>query len=212
VGKSSDFFGRAAAKFKPQPRVLVLCEDSKSALNYLVEASRRFRSHTLVKVAHVGRTDPLGIVEEAISNPNRKKFDKVYCVIDRDAHPSFDTAIKRAKQHKDFVQIVPSYPCYEFWLFLHFKFTRAPINAAGNQSAGARMTKKLRAQPGMASYEKGSVTFLFDQLFDRLPGAKKNAVRARKAAIEDQEMNPSTDMDLLIDELERLGTPLLVPR
>jgi hypothetical protein len=74
------------------------------------------------------------------------------------------------------------------------------------------MTKKLRAQPGMASYEKGSVTFLFDQRFDRLPGAKKNAVRARKAAIEDQEMNPSTDMDLLIDELERLGTPLLVPR
>jgi RloB-like protein len=174
VGKSSDSFGRAAAKFKPQPRVLVLCEDSKSALNYLVEASRHFRSHTIVKVAHGGRTDPLGIVEEAIWSLKREKFEKIYCVIDRDAHETFD--------------------------------------AAGNQSSGARMTKKLRAQPGMSSYEKGSLTFVFDQLFDRLPSAKKNAVRAREAAIEDQEMNPSTDMDLLIDELDRLGTPLLVPR
>jgi RloB-like protein len=212
VGKSSDSFGRAAAKFKPQPRVLVLCEDSKSALNYLVEASRHFRSNTIVKVAHVGRTDPLGIVEEAISNPNRKKFDKVYCVIDRDAHESFDTAIKRAKQHKDFVQIVSSYPCYEFWLFLHFKFTRAPINAVGNRSAGARMAKMLRAQPGMAGYEKGLAASVFSQLIDRLPIARRNAARTQKAAIDEQQMNPSTEMDVLIDALERLGTPLLVTR
>lgn len=208
MGKSSNSFKRGAARFKPQPRVLILCEDTKSALNYLIDAARHFRSYAVVKVAHCGRTDPLGIVEEAIRK--RGNFERVYCVIDRDSHESFNAALNMARQFEKNVSTVPSYPCYEFWLLLHFEFTRRPITAIGECSAGARMLSELRTHGGMTGYEKGANTSVFDQLLGRLPTARANAAAAIIAAHAEREMNPSTEIHLLINELERLGVPVLL--
>lgn len=205
MAKSSESFRRRGARFKPQPRVLVLCEDSKSALNYLQDAARHFRSHAVVKVAHCGRTDPIGIVEEAIGS--RHNFEVIYCVIDRDSHESFDQALLRARAFGESIKVVPSYPCYEFWLLLHFRFTRAPITAVGTQSSGARMMAVLRSEAGMDDYEKGSSRSIFDHLLDLLPLARDNAARALVATLVEQEMNPSTELHELIAVLERLGLP-----
>ena len=109
MAKPAASFKRGVARFKPQPRVLVLCEDAKSALNYLVDAARHFRSYAVVKVAHCGKTDPIGIVEEAIRV--RNSFDKIFCVIDRDSHESFEAALNRSHQFSKNVSIVRSYPC-----------------------------------------------------------------------------------------------------
>lgn len=209
MAKSSESFKRGGARFKPQPRVLVLCEDSKSALNYLQDAARHFRSQAVVKVAHCGRTDPIGIVEEAIAS--RRNYEVTFCVIDRDSHESFDEALRRAREFRDSIKIIPSYPCYEFWLLLHFRFTRAPAVAVGVHSAGARMAAALRAEDGMAAYEKGSSHSVFHQLLGRLEVARGNATRAHAAALAELEMNPSTELHLLITELERLGEPVPVP-
>ena len=189
----------------------MLCEDSKSALKYLQDAARHFRSHAVVKIAHCGRTDPIGIVEEAISL--RRNFEITFCVIDRDSHESFDAALLRAAEFGGSIKVLPSYPCYEYWLVLHFRFTRAPVASVGAQSAGNRMAAALRLEAGMADYEKGSSHSAFDRLLDRLPIAMVNAARALDAAIEEQEMNPSTKLHLLISEFERLGvpTPVVVP-
>ncbi len=205
MAKSSESFRRRGARFKPQPRVLVLCEDSKSALRYLQDAARHFRSHAVVKVAHCGRTDPIGIVEEAISSVHN--FEVTYCVIDRDSHESFDQALLRARGFDGSIKVVPSYPCYEFWLLLHFRFTRAPIAAVGAQSSGARMVAVLRSEEGMDDYEKGSTKSIFDHLLDLLPVAKDNAARVLVAALVEQEMNPSTELHALIEVFERLGLP-----
>jgi hypothetical protein len=205
MAKSSHSFRRGGARFKPQPRVLILCEDSKSALSYLQDASRHFRSHVVVQIAHCGRTDPLGIVEEAIAQ--RKDFEVIYCVIDRDDHESFESAMVRSRDFVGKIKVVASYPCYEFWLLLHFRFTRAPVRAAGGQSAGARMLAALRAEPGMQQYAKGSVTSVFEQLLHRLPTAMTHAAQALAGAQVDQEPNPSTELHFLISELERLGLP-----
>ena len=207
MGRPASSFRRVAPRFNPQPRVLVLCEDERSALSYLNDAARHFRSYALVKIAHCGRTDPLGIINEAIKT--RGSFDRVFCVIDRDSHESFKAALNRASAFRQSIRIFPSYPCYEFWLLLHFRFTRSPVVAAGAQSAGARMASELRTQEGMAGYDKGSATSVFGQLLPRLPDARANAARALAAAKSEQEMNPSTEMHLLIDELERLGAPML---
>lgn len=185
----------------------MLCEDTKSALNYLQDAARRFRSHAVVKIAHCGRTDPIGIVEEAIAS--RRNFDMTFCVIDRDSHESFDNALLRAAEFGDSITVLPSYPCYEYWLLLHYRFTRAPVASVGAQSAGTRMAAALRAEDGMAAYEKGSSNSIFDRLLDRLPIATVNAVRALDAATAEQEMNPSTKLHLLILEFQRLGVPTL---
>lgn len=205
MAKSSESFKRSGARFKPQPRVLVLCEDSKSALSYLQDAARHFRSHAVVKVGHCGRTDPIGIIEEAIRS--RHNFEFTFCVIDRDSHESFDQALVRAQEFSGHIKVVPSYPCYEYWLLLHFRFSRAPIAAVGGQSSGARMVAVLRAEEGMAEYEKGSSASIFEHLLDRLPHARDNAPRALVAALAEQEMNPSTELHVLIEELERLGSP-----
>lgn len=207
MAKSARSFRRSGARFVPQPRVLVLCEDSKSALTYLRDAARHFRSHALVKVAHCGRTDPIGIVEAAIDS--RHSFEVIFCVIDRDSHDSFDQALLRAKEFGGAIRVVASYPCYEFWLVLHFRFTRAPINAAGAQSSGARMISLLRSEEGMGGYDKGSSRSVFDELLNRLPTARTNSARVLEAAHAEQEMNPSTEFHVLIDEFEKLGTPAL---
>ncbi|XHS79330.1 RloB family protein [Burkholderiaceae bacterium UC74_6] len=202
MSKSSASFRRAPARFKPQPRVLALCEDSKSALNYLVDASRHFRANAEVRIAHCGRTDPIGIVEMAVRQ--RKNFDTVFCVIDRDEHDSFDAALQRASAFPNIV-VICSYPCYEFWLYLHVRYSRAGVTSVGAQSAGARMAATLRELGPFAGYQKGASESVFAQLLDRLPTARANAARVLAEALDDGEMNPSTKMHLLIDAIEDLG-------
>lgn len=201
--KSADSFKREKSRFKPQPRVLIICEDVKSARNYLEDAVRYFRAHAEVAVIHCGRTDPLGIVEEAIRR--QKDFDTVFCVIDRDSHGSFQAALERAQQANK-VEVIPSYPCYEFWLFLHFQYSRAGVVTAGDVSAGARMLAILREQDGFAKYEKGAKESIFNFLLGRLDTARANAARALAEALQDDEMNPSTKMHILLDAIEKLGT------
>jgi hypothetical protein len=93
VARKASSFGRPGARFKPQPQVLILCEDSKSCLDYLADAARHFRA--FVDIAHCGRTDPIGIVNEGITK--LRQYDEVYCAIDRDSHESFSAAQAAAK-------------------------------------------------------------------------------------------------------------------
>ena len=209
MARSSSAFARRAGRFRPQPRVLILCEDSKSSLRYIADASRNFRSYALVEVAHCGRTDPIGIVEEGIRRS--RHFESVFCVIDEDAHESFQAALRRARDAGNTVAVIASYPCYEYWLLLHFRFSRSPIRGVGVQSAGARMAAELLREEGMQDYEKGANDGLFERLLNRLPAAQVNAERALVAAHAESAMNPSTTMHMLLDKLRELGQLATLP-
>ncbi len=104
-------YNRSNPRFKPQPTVLVICEDSKSGKHYLEDARLHFRINALVEITHCGKTDPLNIVKEAISRQG--KFDNIFCAIDRDDHQNFDEALNLANTSKK-VEIIASYPCFEF--------------------------------------------------------------------------------------------------
>lgn len=171
MGRDAKSFGRKPARYKPQPRVLVLCEDSKSSLQYLREAAQHFRVHAQVEVAHPGKTDPKGIVTEAINR--RRSLDRVFCVIDRDTHHGFDAALQAAVQGD--VQTIVSHPCYEFWVLLHFRYTRAGFAASGGHSAADHVVQQVRAEAGMQDYAKGSSAGLFEKLLARLPAARHRA-------------------------------------
>lgn len=203
MARSADSFRRGNAKYKTQPRTLIVCEDSKSCLDYLSQAARHFRSFADVEVSFCGKTDPIGIVNEAASK--RSKFDRVYCAIDRDSHHGFEEALRIATA-KD-VEIIASYPCYEFWLLLHFDFARSPYASAGGRSAAEKLVADLQRLPGMAKYAKGETRDLFATLLTRLPTARTHASRALDEAIEVNEMNPSTRIHVLLDHLEHLGKP-----
>jgi len=128
MGRKASSFARRPAKYKPQPRILILCEDKKSCRTYLQEAAQHFRCRADVEIAHVGRTDPRGIVAEAKSR--RADYDSAYCAIDRDAHETFDEAVSNAAKPPA-VEVISSHPCYEFWLLLHFRKTRSSFVPSG---------------------------------------------------------------------------------
>jgi len=203
VARDAKSFGRKPARYKPQPRVLVLCEDSKSSLLYLREAAQHFRVLAQIEISHPGKTDPKGIVNEAVKR--RSSLDRVFCVIDRDTHQGFDEALQMAAAGE--VGTIVSYPCYEFWLLLHFRYTRAGYVAGGVHSAADHVVQHVRAEAGMQDYSKGSSAGLFEKLQERLPVARQRAAQALQEVRADGERNPSTELHLLIEAFERLAQP-----
>ncbi|WP_432743943.1 RloB family protein [Methylobacter sp. G7] len=204
MARDSNSLKRQKPKFKPQPKVLVICEDSKSGKRYLEDASLHFRVNVLVEITHCGNTDPKGIVTEAISRQG--KFDRVFCAIDRDTHETFDEALNLVRDSKK-VEIIASYPCFEFWLLLHFGYNRKPYAAAGNHSAADLLIKDLRTNSGMEKYDKGKVLGIFQLLLNRLAEARRIAPIVLAEAIASEQMNPSTRLHEQLDFFEELSSP-----
>jgi len=207
AARKGSSFARKRATYRPQPRVLILCEDKLSCRVYLEKAAQHFRCRAEVEVAHPDRTDPAGIVRTA--KARRSDYEDVYCVFDRDGHTSFDAALADAAKAPP-VHVITSYPCYEFWLLLHFGFSRKPYAAAGGRSAADRVISDLRAQHGMADYGKGAIQAaeLFALLQDRLGRARVHAHNVLTAAQAENEPNPSTKLHTLMDLFELLGGPV----
>jgi len=204
MARDSNSLKRQKPKFKPQPTVLVICEDSKSGRRYLEDASLHFRVTVLVEITHCGKTDPLNIVKEAISRQG--KFDHVFCAIDRDTHETFDEAVNLAKSSKK-VEVIVSYPCFEFWLLLHFGYNRKPYAAAGKNSAADLLIKALRIYPGLEKYDKGEDMGVFQLLLSRLAETRRIAPKVLAEAIASEQMNPSTRLHELLDFFEKLSSP-----
>lgn len=207
--KSATSFARKDSAYKPEPTVLVVCEDLKSSRSYLKDVARYFRVQWDVEVTHCGSTDPKGIVEYAISN--LRNYDEIYCVIDRDSHHNFDRALELAKAHPR-ITVIKSYPCFEFWLIIHFGYTCKPFNAAGKKSAGDRATEHLRAQEDMSDYNKGAKG-LFAKLGEaRLKDARTHSPRILAQSVTNNAPNPSTEIHILIDKMEVMSEPQPVKR
>ena len=195
-------FKREKSTKKPHPRILVICEDSKSSLNYLEEASQRYRSNATIRVIHTGKTNPYGIVEHAIKEKNN--YEKIYCVIDRDEHDRWDESHVLAEKNN--IEIIASYPCYEYWLFLHYRYSRKSYSREGNKSPADCMCDDLRNIPELSEYKKGQNKGLFYKLENNLATAKNRANRGlREVARDPLSANPSTRIHHLLDEFEAIG-------
>ena len=208
TARSSASFARGSAKFKAHPCVLVLCEDTKSSKTYLEDASKYFRATAQVKIAHPGRTDPLGIVQAGVKE--QSSYDAVYCVVDRDSHANWAQAIDLARGHPQ-IRMIRSFPCFEFWLLLHFGYTRAGYVRAGALSAADQVVRDLKQKDGMQDYAKGSIKGLFDKLRGEdevmLNAAIGHGDRTLHDAENEGNPNPSTEIQSLIRELRKLGSP-----
>lgn len=187
---------------------MVICEDTKSSRIYLEDATRHFRAQAEIDIVHSGKNDPLNIVAEAVRR--RRDFDKIYCVIDRDSDKGFYPALRLADDHAGHVVVIASYPCYEYWLLLHFGKSSKPYAPAGKNSSGDLLVKDLRKKDGMADYAKGASKSIFDSLIARLPTARRHAIERMAEAIDTESFDPSTRIHELIDLFELLGKPQLL--
>lgn len=205
MARTADSFRRKESRFRQLPTVLVLCEDLKSGKSYLEDAAIYFRANAKVEIAHCGVTHPKGIVLHAIERQN--KFDKVFCAFDRDSHESFDEALRLADTHPK-ITVIASYPCFEFWLLLHFGYSRKPFARSGRHSPGDLVSMDLKEKPGMADYQKSGAAGYFKKLIGQpFNDARKYAPRVIADAQKSGDPNPSTQIHLLIDEFEQLAAP-----
>lgn len=201
MGRTANSFRRSSPRFRPQPTVLVICEDAKSNRQYLEEAAIAFRVRIQVEITNCRYTDPLGIVTTAISS--QRNYDRVFCVIDRDRHKNFDEALVAAK-FSEKIRVLPSYPCFEFWYLLHFDKVTKPYTEEGKNSPADCLIADLRKCEGMGDYEKGSRKSLFEQLALKLPSARVRSAQVLAEALDVGNFNPSTCLHELFDFFEEL--------
>jgi hypothetical protein len=130
-------------------RILIVSEGSKTEPNYFREIRAAFRLHTAnveVRSSELG-TAPIQVVKYAQAlfedgdrhrNIQRRAFEKVFAVFDRDDHDSYHEALRLAaslegklrndaKQPVAF-QAIASVPSFELWLLLHFEDIQAPLH------------------------------------------------------------------------------------
>lgn len=205
MARTAVSFKRSKSSKEPQPTVLIICEDSKSGKCYIEDAAKHFRIKVRIDIVHIGNTDPKSIVEEAVKR--KKKYDHVFCVIDRDSHENWNAALGLANGAQG-VEVIASYPCFEYWLILHFNRNRRPYAREGNKSPGDCCVSDLKQCEAMDVYDKGRDHRTFATLLARLPQAKVNSMLVYEQAEKDGEMNPSTKVHALINYFEWLEAEL----
>ena len=203
--RRQDQLRRKGPKREPYDRVLIVCEGSKTEPSYFRSLVDRYRLSTAnVEITGSG-SDPRALVKTAKKLRDDEKrwgdrYDTVYCVFDRDEHTHFNTASNEALSAN--LKLARSWPCFEFWLLLHFVYHRRPYAPSGNRTAAENCVREL--QQHLPNYTKGN-TGVFEELKeDQLKDAKSNARHALSDAEATGEYNPSTEVHCLVAYLQAL--------
>ena len=181
-----------------------MCEGKKTEPTYFESLRDRLRLSTANVEVEGDGSDPSRLVKKAKSLRDREKqrgdrYDAVYCVFDEDEHAHFVQASKEAQSAN--LKLARSWPCFEFWLLLHFLYSRKPYMRSGHRSPGQNCVSDLRKH--MPNYTKGDAG-VFVELEDRLDTGKCNARRALADAEATERSNPSTEVHCLIAYLQAL--------
>ena len=212
--KTNDLERKGVGATEKKLRILIVCEGQKTEPNYFEAFKADYRDQLAAVIVKPSRgSAPISNVETAeklyqddlasVGGDFALAFDAVHCVFDRDNHPSFDAAIaKVASLYKDKIPIyaIVSYPCFEFWLILHFRYTRKPFAKTSKLSIGDAAKKMLREFPGFAAY-KESEPNAYALTKELLRDAIKHSKQAAKEAIDVDQPNPSTRVHELIEVL-----------
>ncbi|MBN4079239.1 RloB domain-containing protein [Beggiatoa alba] len=194
----------------PYDKVLIVCEGKKTEPNYFEELKDHYGlSSANVAVTGDCGSSPMSVVNHAQdlfreSEKAGDAFDRAFCVIDKDNHSDYPSALDtlaRAKPEGVF-EAIPSVPCFEYWLLLHFIYTDKPYNATGKKSTAGMVLQELKRH--WPKYKK-SAYGVFEQRQEQLEVAKVHAARVLNAAQDnDSDDNPSTRVHELVDYLQNL--------
>ena len=204
--RRAELLRRRRAMKAPYDVVLIVCEGAKTEPNYFTELKNAFRlSNANVRICGRG-SDPLSVVDFAIETFRREpEFDRVYCVFDRDRHTTYSAAIDKVKRTRlgkgSKIFAIPSVPCFEFWLLLHFTYTTKPFDAPAGDSVCAGVIKELKKH--LPAYRKGQQN-IFYKMQDRLDSTITNTRRVEQFHQTSGTDNPSTCVHSLVEYLRDL--------
>nr|MCA8834341.1 RloB family protein [Pseudomonadota bacterium] len=139
--------GRSPANRNAYERVLIVCEGTKTEPNYFnaVIAILKLTSAD-IDLIHSTHTTPMPIAkytEDKIEKARKDNnpYDHVFCVIDRDRHINFNKASEIMV--KNSIKLARSWPCFEYWLLLHFEYTRTDFGETAKETKSDRCIKAL---------------------------------------------------------------------
>jgi len=197
---------RRRAMKAPYDVILIVCEGAKTEPNYFAELKKAFLlSNANVRICGRG-SDPLSVVDFAIETFRREpEFDRVYCVFDRDRHKTYNAALDRVRRTRlgrgSKIFAIPSVPCFEFWLLLHFTYTTKPFDAPAGDSICFRVIEGLKNH--LPAYRKGQQD-VFYKMQDKLDNAITNARQVEQFHQTSGTDNPSTLVYSLVEYLRDL--------
>ena len=197
--------------------VLIVCEGTETEPNYLMELKEHLKiDQAALDIIPSSGSAPISVVnyakdaiEKACSKGN--PYAKVYCVIDKDTHLSYTSALADVKNFnkssrknpcKTVLCVVPSVPCFEYWILMHYASSTAVFGTGSLSPCRHLINTALRAKvPG---YQKADRTFSKNIIEEKLDIARQNSAITLRSATSVGTDDPSTKMHLLIDELEIL--------
>lgn len=186
------------------PAVLVVCEGRETEPNYIEGLCEHLgtNSAAIAVVRGESVTDPVGLVRKAQRRFTADGgYDLVYVVCDGDAPRLADARqlaqriLRNATGERTQVQVVASYPSFEYWLLLHFEYSTRAYQTAGEA------TNALRRH--LTEYAKNDRN-IFSKVAAGLDAACQNADRLKAEMSKTGSQVPDTDMRLLVDQLTRM--------
>ncbi len=194
---------------EPYDKVLIVCEGEKTEPHYL-RALRDYLelSQANIKIDPNSDSSPTSVVKyakELIKENLKDPYDNVYCVIDRDRHADFDTAISQIKGFRNKntkLHDIVSNPCFEYWILLHFTYTTKLFGTSGDSPCFDLIKNDLK--DFIPDYEKSDKIIMKEIIESGLNMAIANAKRANETARKNDTDIPTTKMCELVEYLKNL--------
>ncbi|RLA52373.1 MAG: RloB domain-containing protein [Gammaproteobacteria bacterium] len=207
--KSARELSRRAPRRDAYDRILIVCEGEKTEPTYFEDLKDHYSLNSAnVEVTGECGSGPHCVFQFAVqkfqgSVSEGNTFDRVYCVIDRDAHDSYDSVLQEisSMEPRETFFAASSVPCFEYWLLLHFEHRAAPYAPLPGRSVGNQVERDLKKY--MPEYRK-SCRGVFAQLLGQLEQAKAFAARTLAQAERAETDNPSTKVHVLVSDLQSL--------
>jgi hypothetical protein len=193
---------RRATGGRVRRRVLIVCEDSKSACDYFKSFEIDPQRAEVLTLGTGMNTDSLvakagNLKEQAASQG--EPFNEVWCVFDRDSFPlhNYDRAFQLARAHG--IKVAWANEAFELWYLLHFNYCDTGIS---------RQDYKAKLKPHL-DYDKADKT-----VHQKVKTNQETALRhARRLERHWNEMgekhperqNPSTSVHKLVEFLNELA-------
>lgn len=206
---------RKAALRSRYKLILIVSEGKETEPNYFTALRNdlRLNKESVVISRDSKGNDPLSLVntaeaknaEECKNNPEKRGYDRVFIVFDRDTHTTYNAALKKMealnKKYSNVFEGITSVPCFEFWLLIHFEDTTRPYIAIGDKSAGDRVTHDLKKY--IPDYYEGHKK-IFEITQPHLDTAIRRAELLEKRNEETNTDNPSTKVHKLVGYMREL--------
>ena len=183
-------------------RYLIICEGEKTEPFDVRAVIDEYRLGNNVDVISPECTCPKQLVGHAkkILKEDKLKYDKIYCVFDKDTHTHYDEALGMVKGSKKIIA-ANSIPCFEYWLILHFEKTTRSFYGSATESPGQVAATYLKRH--ISNYNKG-LKGIYQVTKNHINQAIKRANHINNDSKNAGTDDPSTHVVELVESLKRL--------